>query len=126
MALIWNERRLDSTPFLRAYEELLVDFGTDYSEVKHLTMTESIAKFFAPSSFKLKSFANSQQFDFVGLQGRVLSASYTPEPDHPNFTPMLSRLHELFEAHQRNGTVAFDYDTNIYYGQLDLSYVLLL
>ncbi|HYN24061.1 MAG TPA: class I SAM-dependent methyltransferase, partial [Pyrinomonadaceae bacterium] len=28
VALIWNERRLDSTPLLRAYEQLLLRYGT--------------------------------------------------------------------------------------------------
>src|SRR6266436_1072421 len=32
--LIWNERRLDSTPFLCAYEDLLLEFGTDYEQVR--------------------------------------------------------------------------------------------
>ncbi len=120
VALIWNDRRLDSTSFLRAYEELLLKFGTDYSRVKDLTATEPIFRFFAPGDFQLNSFPNSQQFDFVGLQGRVLSASYTPEPGHPDFMPMITRLHELFETHQRDGKVAFDYDTKIYYGQLEI------
>ena len=30
VALIWNDRQLDSTPFLREYEALLHEFGTDY------------------------------------------------------------------------------------------------
>src|SRR5215469_13818801 len=31
--LLWNDRRFDS-PFERDYEQLLVDFGTDYAHVK--------------------------------------------------------------------------------------------
>src|SRR5579864_7721053 len=31
--LLWNERRTDSTPFLREYERLLLRYGTDYHEV---------------------------------------------------------------------------------------------
>ena len=119
VALIWNDRRLDSTPFLRAYEDLLVNFGTDYNQVKHLTATGPITKFFAPGNFQLRSFPNSQEFDFEGLKGRVLSASYTPEPGHPNFESMIARLHEVFEVHKRNGKVAFEYDTEVYYGRLE-------
>lgn len=29
--LLWNARRLDATPFLRGYEELLQKYGTDYA-----------------------------------------------------------------------------------------------
>src|SRR5438034_6729060 len=35
VVLIWNERRLDSTPFLREYERLLLKYGTDYQVVRH-------------------------------------------------------------------------------------------
>ncbi|HVE57072.1 MAG TPA: class I SAM-dependent methyltransferase [Pyrinomonadaceae bacterium] len=34
-ALIWNERQLDSNAFLRDYEELLKNYGTDYEKVRH-------------------------------------------------------------------------------------------
>lgn len=118
VALIWNDRRLDSTPFLRAYEDLLLDLGTDYAQVRDLNATSEIAKFFAPREFKLRSFANVQEFDFEGLKGRVLSASYTPELGHPDFEPMLNQLQELFKTHEEKGRVAFEYDTKVYYGQL--------
>lgn len=35
VVLTWNERRLDSTQFLRDYEALLVRFNTDYATVRH-------------------------------------------------------------------------------------------
>ena len=118
VALIWNERRLDSTPFLRAFEQLLLRYGTDYQKVRHENVTGQIADFFAPQLFRQKSYENTQMFDFEGLMGRVLSASYTPEPDHPSFKPMIALLTDLFETHQHGGTIAFEYDTRIYYGQL--------
>ena len=34
IVLVWNVRRLDSTAFLREYENLLITYGTDYSEVR--------------------------------------------------------------------------------------------
>src|SRR4051812_31213057 len=30
--LVWNERSVNSTAFLREYEQLVLDFGTDYKE----------------------------------------------------------------------------------------------
>ncbi|CAN5608001.1 class I SAM-dependent methyltransferase [soil metagenome] len=118
VALIWNERRLDSTPFLRAYEQLLLQYGTDYRTVRHEKTTGQIADFFAPQGFRCESFDNIQTFDFESLMGRVFSASYTPEPDHPSFEPMLASLREVFVEHQQGGTIAFEYDTKVYYGQL--------
>src|ERR1700712_2137458 len=38
VALIWNDRHTESTPFLRAYEQLLRTYATDYAEVDHKQM----------------------------------------------------------------------------------------
>jgi SAM-dependent methyltransferase len=118
VALIWNERRLDSTPFLRAYENLLLRYGTDYEKVRHENVTDEIAEFFAPAIFQLKNLENAQHFDFEALKGRLLSSSYTPEQGHRNFEPMLRALEEIFHAHERGGLVTFEYETRTYYSHL--------
>jgi|SRR5882672_2981306 len=118
VVLIWNERRLDSTPFLRDYEKLLVHYGTDYAQVRHENVEGEIAQFFAPEAFQLKTIENVQHFDFESLKGRTRSASYTPEPGHTNFLPMFTELEEIFNANKRDGMISFEYDTRIYYGHL--------
>ncbi len=118
VVLVWNERRLDSTPFLRAYEDLLLRFGTDYQQVRHENITGDLAEFFAPGNLNTAKFDNVQHFDFEGLCGRVLSSSYAPGPDHPQFKPMMAELRGLFDKHSGSGNVAFEYDTSVYYGQL--------
>ena len=118
VVLIWNERRLDSTAFLQAYEDLLLRYGTDYEKVRHENATGEIAEFFSPQHFELKVLENAQHFDFESLKGRVLSSSYTPDPNHPQFKPMLQELEALFNANQKNGIVSFEYETKVYYGHL--------
>ena len=118
VVLIWNERKLDSTPFLRDYEELLLRYGTDYQEVRHENVYKSIADFFSPNTFEHSTLENFQHFDWEGLKGRVCSASYTPEPDDSRFTPMIESLKELFDQHNEDGIVSFEYDTTVYYGHL--------
>jgi ubiquinone/menaquinone biosynthesis C-methylase UbiE len=118
VVLIWNERRLDSTAFLRAYENLLLRYGTDYEKVRHEKITGEIAEFFSPESFELRTLENAQHFDFESLKGRLLSASYTPDQNHPNFAPMLEELENTFDANQRDGIVSFEYDTKVYYGHV--------
>jgi SAM-dependent methyltransferase len=118
VVLIWNERRLDSTPFLRDYEKLLLQYGTDYEKVRHENVDGEIAQFFAPETFQLMSFENVQRFDFESLRGRTRSASYTPEPGDANFEPMFAKLEEIFNANKREGMINFVYDTRIYYGHL--------
>jgi len=116
--LIWNERKIDSTPFLRDYEQLLMGYGTDYQEVRHERTTAEIADFFNPSPFQLRTFSMSQEFDYSALEGRLLSSSYTPQPDHPQYDSMLRELQRIFAAHQVNGRVSLEYDTRVFYGHL--------
>jgi SAM-dependent methyltransferase len=118
VALIWNERRLDSSGFLRALEKLLLQFGTLYEQVRHENVYGDIATFFGAGRFRLATFENLQQMDLDGLKGRIFSASYTPEPGHPNFEPMLEKLLAIFRTHEKGGTVTIEYDTRVYYGQL--------
>jgi len=118
LVLLWNERRTDSTPFLREYEHLLLAYGTDYREVRHERTTAEIADFFSPSPFRSSTLEMRQEVDYAGLEGRLLSSSYTPMPDHKNYEPMLRELRRIFDAHQDNGSVSLDYNTLVYYGRL--------
>lgn len=117
--LVWNERNTTATPFFRAYEQLLQAYATDYAQVDHRNVDEKILEgFYGASGFKLKKFNNQQDFDYEGIKGRLLSSSYTPEVGHPQHAPLLAELQKVFQAHQVNGRVAFDYKTLMYYGQL--------
>ena len=116
--LLWNERSVDSTPFLREYEQLVLSYGTDYKEVRHERTTETIHEFFAPTPFQARVFDNHQEIDYAGLEGRLLSSSYTPSSDHPNYRPMLTELRRVFDAHQADGKVVLEYKTRVYYAQL--------
>lgn len=119
VVLIWNDRRIDSTPFLRDYEALLQEFGTDYNEINHKNVQDKsvFANFFGGDFFEA-AFDNVQRFDMDGLMGRLHSSSYVPAKDHPNYAPMALRAAEIFNAHAVSGHVAFEYDTRIYYGQM--------
>ena len=116
--LLWNERRTGSTPFLREYEQLLLEYGTDYQSVRHERTTEQIETFFAPSPFQFRLLNISRNSTMPALEGRLLSSSYTPQAGRPGYAPMLRELRRIFDAHQQNGRVAFEYDTLVYYGQL--------
>jgi SAM-dependent methyltransferase len=116
--LLWNERRTDSTPFLRDYEQLLLTYGTDYQEVRHERTTSEITNFFAPSLFCSRALGMRQDLDYAALEGRLLSSSYTPMPDDANYEPMLRELRRMFDAHQVNHHVSLEYNTLVYYAQL--------
>ena len=118
--VLWNERLLDDTAFLRDYEALLVRFGTDYSRVNEsYPRAEQMLAFFGANEFTSRSLPNFQEFDSEALSGRLRSSSYAPAPGHPNYAPMMEELQRIFATHQKNGVVRMEYRTRIYSGKLD-------
>ena len=119
VVLVWNIRRTAATPFLREYEDLLQRFALDYKKISAGWADEqAIARFFAPAPFEVRRLDYLQAFGFDGLRGRLLSSSYAPTAGHPQHAPMIVELQRLFDAHQRGGEVAFEYDTPVYWGRL--------
>jgi len=118
VALIWNERQLDTTPFLRDYEELLMKFANDYGAVRHDNVSENNLSAFFGKEFKRRTFENRQVFDFDGLKGRLLSSSYMPAADDPHFGPMSAALHTVFAKHAEDGKITVFYDTNVFYAEV--------
>jgi SAM-dependent methyltransferase len=117
--VVWNEREFQTTPFLAAYEQLLQRYAKDYARVRHKQVYDTaLLDFFGTNGFKSKVFGYRQDFDLVGVQGRLLSSSYSPKEGHPNHEPMFAELSEIFKAHEVNGRVVFEYTTRMYYGQL--------
>ena len=117
--LVWNVRRADTTPFLRAYEKLVVKFGTDYQEVNHEhAQKKSVLRQFFGGEFSEAQFDNLQCLNLDGLLGRIHSSSYMPAPNEASYAPMVKQAKEIFKAHQQNGVVTFEYDTAVHYGMM--------
>jgi SAM-dependent methyltransferase len=116
LVLLWNERQIDSSPFLRDYEQLLLRYGTDYQEVRHEHTV--VGAYYDPLPYQEKTFDLRQEFDYAGAEGRLLSSSYAPGPKHPQYQPMLRELRAIFDRRQQNGKIIFEYTTRMYYGRL--------
>jgi SAM-dependent methyltransferase len=120
VVLVWNDRDFDSTPLARAYEQLLRTYGVDYDQVHRVGFdtVQQINAFFAPAAVRVAELPNRQEFDYAGLVGRVLSASYMPQKGHPSHQPMLQELRRIFDAYQHGGRVVMEYATRMYYAQI--------
>jgi SAM-dependent methyltransferase len=117
-ALLWNTRQTDSTPFLRVYDELLRDFGTDYGEVRHDRRDPGdLARFFG-GPYERRVLRNEQIFDADSLAGRLRSSSYVPAAGQPGYDAMMQRLRAIFDQHGTGGTVSMPYDLEVFTGQL--------
>lgn len=117
--LLWNTRRIDSTPFLRDYERLLKKYGTDYAQVRHENVDQSrLDPFYGAGNWRKRNVDNEQRFTLDGLRGRALSSSYVPADGDPGQAAMLTELDELFAKYEQSGQVVIEYDTEIYFGQM--------
>ncbi len=116
LAVLWNDRRLDATAFDRDYEQMLVNYGTDYADVKRLDNEAS--RFFGAFKREQRVLSNFQELDYAAFEGRLLSSSYAPQAGHPSHAPMLAELQRIFETYQSGGKVRMEYDTKLYFGQL--------
>lgn len=116
--LIWNKRRVADTPFLEAYERLLVDFGTDYREVRHENVdADRLAGYFG-GSYAHDSVPNQQRLDASGLCGRIASSSYMPAEGDPRYRELIKAAERVFAEHQVNDRVVLEYDTEIYWSRM--------
>ncbi len=117
IALMWNSRLLDGTPFLAGYEALLRRFSDDYLSVSGRYADDaSMAAWFGDGLTHTARMPNAQKLDFEGLKGRLMSSSYAPKFGHPNHEPMLAALSDLFDRTAQNGTIEFVYETRVYVG----------
>jgi SAM-dependent methyltransferase len=120
VVLMWNSRRLSTTPFLRDYESLLQRFATDYRKVNHQNLDSAVLRpLFADGKFELRKVYNEQRLDFAGLKGRVLSSSYTPTESQPGYKEMIAELERVFAQFGENDSVCIEYDTEIYFGHVE-------
>jgi len=118
VALIWNERQLNTNDFLIDYENLLKKFGTDYEKVRHDNLEEKMFSDFFQTKFQSRTFLNVQTLDFQGLKGRILSSSYMPSETDALFSPMINELKSLFENHAEKGKIQVLYNTNIFFTRI--------
>jgi SAM-dependent methyltransferase len=118
--LVWHDRNVDSTPFLRAYEDFIRRHSIDYEQVTHkyLASYAALKRFFAPNQMQLIQQRNQQQLDFDGLRGRLLSSSYIPKSGE-RYEAMSRELPQFFSSNAAGGHVVLQYDTKIYFGHLE-------
>ncbi len=118
LALIWNKRKV-SQPFQHAYDAVLRAYVPEYGEVNHMNLSEAdIAGFFENGNMEVLRFDNSQQLTFAGLLGRLKSSSYCPAENSPQYPSLVAELAALFEQFALNDMIDFQYDTQLYLGQI--------
>jgi len=116
-ALLWNERPSEASAFLAEYESLLLKHAADYARITASRADPAAMRGFLGEAMELAAFPNEQVLDFAGLQGRLMSSSYAPEPGHPQYQPMMAGLREIFARHQHDGHIVMPYSTLVYFSR---------
>jgi SAM-dependent methyltransferase len=115
--VVFNTRRIDATPFMRAYDQFLVDHAVDYTGVDHRRgLTERLRDVFADCREWRFPFTLHHRYDDV--RGLSMSSSYVPAPNHPTHAAFFEGLRALVDRHAVDGVVEFPYETEAYLGRV--------
>jgi ubiquinone/menaquinone biosynthesis C-methylase UbiE len=121
LALIWYNRKTNSV-FMQKYEEFLRKNFPKYNEKNHGDISgnisdEKIMKYFS-KDYKKITIENIRELNINELLGGFLSASYSPKEHTKEYHESRKILEILFNKHNVNNKVAFEYETIIYIGRI--------
>ncbi|MDB4944366.1 MAG: hypothetical protein JWP97_3900, partial [Labilithrix sp.] len=118
VALVWNDRDVLSTPFLRGYEELLLTRCSKYRELQgKANATHAFDALFGAGGWSRHVATNAQRLDREGLASRLRSSSYAPPPGDPDHAATFEALGAVFDRHvEADGLVTIPYETVVIVG----------
>lgn len=115
--IVFNSRRIDATPFMRAYDEFLVTHAVDYQGVDHRRVLGDNLRAFLDDMREWR-FHSLRSMTYEELRGLSMSSSYVPAPEHPRHAAFFAGLEALFAAHAQDGAIEMLYETEAYVGRL--------
>ncbi len=119
LAFFWNSHREELSPFMAAYEALMLHSSPDYAQVRHDRMTDAdLQLLFADGQFSYRTFDHSQTLDCEALIGRTFSSSYAPKAGEARADSLRAALIDLFARFEEEGVIQYDYLTELYFGRI--------
>jgi SAM-dependent methyltransferase len=115
--VVFNSRRIDASPFMRAYDDYLRARAVDYTSVDHRLVGPERLRAFLGDYLEWRA-TFSVFHDGDGVRGLSSSSSYVPAPDHPRHAGFYQGLRALVDAHAVDGRVEFLYETEAYAGPI--------
>jgi len=122
LAVFWNHRVNEASPFMQEYNALLLEYCAEYrarwnvSDVR-LRHAAALDLVFGGTHWRDASLDNAQSLDRAGLIERIESDSYAPPPGDPLHAPMIEALHRLFDRCAIDGKVTLIYKTRLFFGR---------
>lgn len=118
VVLLWNQRDVQASEFVRDYESLFMQYGEQYDQVKHKQMSvKALATFFC-SKPQLVSFYYEQPLQYEQLIGRIQSSSFSITEQDVRYEAFMNDIKALFSRYEQAGIVTMIYRTDVYWGKL--------
>jgi SAM-dependent methyltransferase len=118
VVLVWNDRDVDGTPFLREFEAILVEHCAGYRALQGKSDTpDKFDVFFGPGGWSRYTAPNEQQLDREALVERVMSASYAPVPGTEEHAALVAALGSSFDRHAEDDGVRIAYTSVVIGGR---------
>lgn len=114
MVIAWNNRDLDDE-FQKTVEEIFDRYLPKIEGTEEQKYGKNIAEFFAPKIMHQMTTNYTQSFDLEQFLGRLHSSSYFPKQGDEIYDDLTKEMTEAFEKFQKDGTVDFNYKTQIYW-----------
>ena len=118
VTVMGNGRRKDSSPFMRAYDELVRKYQVRTRA--HENREERVRAFFSPcDDIRTGRMEWTELLDFRVLSGRTLSYSSMPLPGQAGHDDMMRELGRVFDEAAAAGRVRYEGQVTLYWGRLD-------
>jgi ubiquinone/menaquinone biosynthesis C-methylase UbiE len=106
VALISAGRNREKTPQARAFEQLLIDHGTDQDyRSRGYRVHERMDELFPEGEVRRVEIAGEQGLTFEEFIGQTMSFSVVPLPGHPKHEDMVHALHDFFARYAMEGLI---------------------
>jgi SAM-dependent methyltransferase len=106
LVLVTNRRSKDASVDAKEYEEILMEFGTDYRELQsEYRVYDDMAPVFAEGAVVRETIHGEQILTLEEFLGQTQSSSVAPMPGDAKYAGMQQALRDFFARFQCDGTL---------------------
>jgi ubiquinone/menaquinone biosynthesis C-methylase UbiE len=106
LVLVTNRRSKDVSVEAKEYEEILMEFGTDYRELQsEYRVYDDMAPVFPEGAVVRETIRGEQVLTLEEFLGQTQSSSVAPMPGDAKYAAMQRALHDFFARFQQGGAL---------------------
>ncbi len=120
LVLVTNRRSKDVSVEAKEYEEILMEFGTDYRELQgEYRVYDDMAPVFPEGAVVQETIRGEQMLTLEEFLGQTQSSSVAPMPGDAKYAGMQRALRDFFQRFQRDGVLRMGTVCSVMACQLD-------